>query len=179
MMKILFISGSLRNGSCNRQLLEYASSELSDSFECSFLDYKDIPLLNQDGEYPAPEAVERVRKEIVSADVLWIGSPEYNHSYSAALKNLLDWLSRPVIPDDYSSAVIRGKLVAISSVAGASGGSFSLKKLRELLEMLSCTVIENETSIPLGARFGKDILVLDDGEKAQLAKECNELREKL
>ena len=179
MKKILFISGSFRRGSFNRQLLEYASAMLSDSFECSFLDYSDIPFLNQDEEYPAPESVKRVRDVVAAADALWIGSPEYNHSYSAVLKNLIDWMSRPVISGDYSTAVIRGKLAVLSSVAGSSGGSFSLKKLRELLEMLSCTVLEEETRIPLGARFGKELLELDDDEMFSLKRECGALREKL
>lgn len=172
MKKILFISGSLRSGSYNTQLLRHAFDKLSESFDCSFLDYGGLPLLNQDEEFPAPVAVTRVRKAVGEADALWIGSPEYNHSYSAAVKNLIDWLSRPVIEGDYSTAAGRGKLVALSSAAGSSGGSFSLSKLRELLEMLDCEVLEEQTQVALGARFSKSELVLTEGEITQLEKEC-------
>ena len=53
MKKILFISGSLRKESFNKQLLEMAAQRLSSDFECTFLDYGDLPLLNQDEEFPA------------------------------------------------------------------------------------------------------------------------------
>lgn len=172
MKKILFISGSLRSGSYNTQLLRHAFDKLSESFVCSFLDYGDLPLLNQDGEFPASVAVKRVRKAVGEADALWIGSPEYNHSYSAAIKNLIDWLSRPVIAGDYSTAAVRGKLVAMSSAAGSSGGSFSLSKLRELLEMLDCEVLDEQTQVSLGSRFANSELVLNENEIAQLEKEC-------
>lgn len=175
MKKILFISGSFRRDSFNTQLLHYAAEYLSD-FDCSFLDYRDVPLLNQDEEFPAPDAVKRVRHQTAQADALWIGSPEYNHSFSGGLKNLLDWLSRPVQPGDYSTAVIRGKLAAISSVAGSSAGSFSLDSLSQLLEMLSCTVVESRTMISLGSRFSENKLVLTEDEKLVLAGECARLR---
>ena len=175
MKKILFISGSFRRDSFNTQLLHYAAEYLSD-FDCSFLDYRDVPLLNQDEEFPAPDAVKRVRHQTAQADALWIGSPEYNHSLSGGLKNLLDWLSRPVQPDDYSTALIRGKIAAISSAAGSSAGSFSLDSLSQLLEMLSCTVVESRTMINLGSRFSEKKLVLAEDEKLALAGECARLR---
>ena len=175
MKKIVFIAGSLRKGSYNTQLMEMAAKKLSSAFIGSFLDYSDIPLLNQDKEFQAPDSVARIRDEIRSADALWIGSPEYNHSYSAVLKNLIDWLSRPVVPGDYSTAAGRGRLVALSSVAGSSGGSFSLSKLRELLEMLSCTIIEEQTLVALGSRFGSEELVLTAEEEKSLSAECDAL----
>lgn len=176
MKKIIFISGSLRKESFNRQLLEMAAQRLSSDFECTFLDYGDLPLLNQDEEFPAPAAVQRIRSLVASADALWIGSPEYNHSYSAPLKNLIDWLSRPVKPGDYSSAVGRGKPVAVSSVAGSSGGSFSIAKLVELMEMLGCTVMPERTMIPLGSRFGQRNLVMSAEEQQMLVMECEALK---
>ena len=179
MKRILFISGSLRKDSFNKAILRKASEMLSDSFECVFLDYRDLPLLDQDAEYPAPEAVKRARDEVSAADLLWIGSPEYNHSCSAALKNLLDWLSRPVVPGDYKTAAGRGKLAALSSAAGSSGGSFSLAKLRELLSMLSCKVIDEETRIVLGNRFGRKELDFSEDEIEMIRAECNAIRKLL
>ena len=139
--------------SYNLQLLEMAEARLSDS-DCSFPDYSDIPLFSQDAEFPPPESVSRVRALVSGSDALWVGSPEYNHSFSGALKNLMDWLSRPVVPGDYSTAVIRGKTVAMSSVAGSSAGSFSLASLTELLTMLSCKIVPCDTRISLGEDSG-------------------------
>ena len=175
MKKIVFISGSLRRHGCNSQLAQAAIARLSGKAECVVLDYRDLPMLNQDEEFPAPEAVARVRGIVASCDALWISSPEYNHSFSAALKNLIDWLSRPLAPGDWASAVVRGKTVAISSVAGSSGGSFSLSSLSALLEMLSCRIVPTRTMVALGERFGASDLVLSDEESAVLDKECAEL----
>lgn len=178
MKKILFISGSLRKESLNTDLLHQAAKSF-DGFECSFLDYGDLPLLNQDQEFPPPASIVRIRKEVADSDALFIASPEYNRSYSAALKNLLDWLSRPVVPGDYSSVVITGKLAAICSVAGSSGGSYSMEKLASLLETLSCKLVAERTGIALGERFGKPSLVLTDDETSALECECEALKSML
>lgn len=172
---ILFISGSLRKGSYNLQLSRKASSILEEHFECRFLSYDEIPYLDQDVEFPPPSSVERVRTEVESASVVLISTPEYNHSYSGVLKNLLDWLSRPREAGNYDSAVIRGKLIALSAVAGSSGGSFALGKLEELMEMFSCSVIKSVVKVALGSRFGEEVLTLDGKEEEVLEKECSEI----
>ena len=107
--------------------------------------------------------------------MVWISTPEYNHSYSGVLKNLLDWLSRPREAGNYDSAVIRGKLIALSAVAGSSGGSFALGKLEELMEMFSCSVIKSVVKVALGSRFGEEVLTLDGKEEEVLEKECSEI----
>ena len=71
MKKVLFIIGSLRAHSFNRQLAEKAAASFTE-VEYKFLDYADLPFMNQDLEYPVPEPVQRVRDEVKGADVLWI-----------------------------------------------------------------------------------------------------------
>ena len=60
MKKILFIIGSLRAKSFNRQLANEAKEIIGDRAEVSELDYSDLPLLNQDIEQPEPKAVADV-----------------------------------------------------------------------------------------------------------------------
>ena len=93
MKRILMIVGSMRKESFNKKLALLAKELISDRAEVSFLEYKDIPPMNQDIEYPAPEEIERVRREVKSADGIWFMTAEYNYSYPGVLKNLLDWLS--------------------------------------------------------------------------------------
>ena len=57
MKKILFIIGSLREASFNRKLAEEAERMLDGRATVEYLDYSDVPLMNQDYEFPAPEAV--------------------------------------------------------------------------------------------------------------------------
>ena len=95
MKKVLMIVGSMRKKSFNRQLAAIAAELLRGKAEVSFLEYADIPYMNQDIEFPVPEEIARVREEVSRADGIWIITPEYNYSYPGVLKNLLDWLSRP------------------------------------------------------------------------------------
>ena len=67
----------------------------------------------------------------------------------------------------------------MSSVAGSSGGSFSIAKLVELMEMLGCTVMSERTMIPLGSRFGQRNLVMSAEERQMLLMECEALKRRL
>ena len=57
MKKILFIIGSLRKESFNKKLAKEVEQMLSGRAMVEYLDYSDVPLMNQDIEFPAPEAV--------------------------------------------------------------------------------------------------------------------------
>ena len=118
--KVLFVVGSLREKSFNRTVAEYISKRLEEKgIETSFLDYSKLPFMSQDVEFPAPIEVEKVRNDVKGADALWIVTPEYNGSVPGALKNFLDWISRPVVKGNFGAPeFVKGKLVAVSGVAG-------------------------------------------------------------
>lgn len=136
MKKILFIIGSLREESFNRKLAATAERMIAGRAAVEYLSYVDLPLMNQDIEFPVPEAVQRVRDKVAEADALWIFSPEYNYSYPGHLKNLIDWLSRPVRPGDRQTPLaIHDKPVTMSGAGGASGTAKCREKLTELLTL--------------------------------------------
>ena len=62
MKKILFIIGSLRAKSFNRQVANVAKEMIGKRAEVQELYYSDLPLLNQDVEQPEPAVVARIRK---------------------------------------------------------------------------------------------------------------------
>ena len=142
MKKILLIVGSLRKESFNLQLAKLAEEMLKDKVQVSILYYADLPFMNQDIEFPTPESVARVRQEVLAADGIWIFSPEYNYQIPGVLKNLLDWLSRPLVPNDWErGSAGKGKPVTISGVAGRSGAAGVRKHLSALLEVMSMNLI--------------------------------------
>ena len=142
MKNVLMIVGSLKKRSLNRQLAESVRDMLDGKARVSFLEYADVPFLNQDTEYPAPQSVERVRQAVMAADGIWIFSPEYNYQIPGVLKNLLDWLSRPLVPQDRErGSAVKGKVVTVSGVAGKSGAAGVRKNLSALLEIMSMKLV--------------------------------------
>jgi len=142
MKKVLMIVGSLRKGSFNQQLAGIAEKMLNRQAEVSYLNFADLPFMNQDIEFPTPESVERVRQAVLAADGIWIFSPEYNYQIPGVLKNLLDWLSRPLAPNDWErGSAVKGKAVTISSVAGKSAGAGVRKNLSGLLTVMKMNLV--------------------------------------
>ena len=170
MKKILFIVGSLREGSFNRQLAREAEQMIGARAEVTYLDYKDVPLMNQDIEFPEPEAVGRLRAAVKEADGIWVFTPEYNMSYPGHLKNLLDWLSRPVKPMDYGTPTcINGKRVAISGAGGKAATADCRAKLTELLTFIKALVMEQQTGVALNMEaWTEGRMILSDEQKSAL-----------
>jgi len=139
-IKIIAIVGSLRKDSYNRQLAVEAKRIIGDEVDFELLDYSDVPLLNLDFEYPPPDAVKRVREIVKSADGIWFFTPEYNHFFSGVLKNLIDWLSRPI--SDSEPQVLGGKPAAISGATpGMSGTGIAQDHLVALISFLNMRVM--------------------------------------
>jgi len=170
MKKILFVIGSLRAKSFNRQVANVAKEIIGNRAEVQELYYSDLPLLNQDIEQPELEVVARIRKKVSEADALWIFTPEYNMSYPGHLKNLLDWLSRPVKFMDYGTPTcINGKRVAISGAGGKAATADCRAKLTELLTFMKADVLSEQVGIAVPAEaWGTDVLTLTDEQEAAL-----------
>lgn len=175
MKKILFIVGSARKQSFNRQLADYVSGLLQGKAEVCWLDYADVPFINQDIEFPAPEAVTRAREAVKAADALWVFTPEYNGSYPGVVKNLFDWLSRPLVAGDYETpTAIRGKHVALTGTGGAGMTSGCRKKLTELLTFIGAEVAEPSVGLRVDMEaWTTNQLTLDEEQKTQLAEQVD------
>mgnify|MGYP002526523591 CR=1 FL=1 len=170
MKRILFIVGSLREGSFNRQFTREAEQMIGARAEVTYLDYKDVPLINQDIEFPEPEALGRLRATVKEADGIWVFTPEYNFSYPGHVKNLFDWLSRPVVANDYETpTVINGKKVALSGAGGKMATAKCREKLTELLSFLKAEVMEPQTGIALNVEaWTEGRMILSDEQKVAL-----------
>ena len=137
MKHILMIVGSQRGASFNKQLAKVIEEKIGDRARVSYLDYSQVPFLNLDIEYPTPAPVAEVRRQVKEADGIWIVTPQHNSSYPGLLKNLLDWLSRPMEQNNPAmGTAIRGKKVTVSGAAGKTAAKESRLKLGELLGLL-------------------------------------------
>lgn len=162
MAKILMIVGSLRKNSFNRQLANIISDLISNRAQTSFLEYADIPYLNQDIEFPTPDPILRIRNKVNESDGIWIVTPEYNHCIPGVLKNLLDWLSRPV--EKGGVPVVINKPVTFCGVAGMSGSACVQDQMLFLLNFMRMNVIKTpRTCVALQPQeMGKEKLNLSE-----------------
>jgi len=130
-LKILGIAGSLRNGSYNKKLLNAAILLKQENIEIEVFDIKNIPMFNTDLEKEEiPEVVKLFKQKIKESDGLLISTPEYNYSISGALKNAIDWASRPPV-----NPPLMKKPVAIMGGSGGIGGTIRAQAhLRQILQ---------------------------------------------
>ena len=144
-MRVLAISGSLRDASNNTALLRALREEAPEGVEIELWDgLKAIPPYDQDDDgVPAPGPVEALRSLVREVDAVFFATPEYNSSVPGALKNALDWASRPLATNSF-----RNKPVAvISSSAGAFGGVWAAAELRKVLAAMGARVAEAELAV--------------------------------
>lgn len=142
MRKILFIVGSLRKGSFNEKLAKIAEEALKDRAEISYLNPREVPMYDQDIEFPLDKSVEEAWNKVKDVDGVWIFTPEYNKQIPGALKNLLDWLSRPTEYMNFEvPSVMRGKKTVISGAGGLEKNVQVRECLEHLLHFMGVEVI--------------------------------------
>ena len=144
-MRVLGISGSLRRESHNTALLRHAG-ELIEAEGAEFEIYdglRDIPPFDEDDELFPSEAVARLRDAIRDADAVFFTTPEYNSSIPGALKNALDWVSRP-----FATNPMRNKPVAVvGASAGMFGAVWAQAELRKVLATMGARVAAGEVAV--------------------------------
>ena len=148
-MRILGIAGSLRRGSHNRRLLRAAAQSLPSGADLVEWDgLAGIPAFDEDLETTPPRPVQELLEEIERADAVLIATPEYNASVPGALKNALDWASRP-FPDN----VLKEKPVAVVGAStGLFGAVWAQAEVRKALKASGAHVLEDE--LPVGLADG-------------------------
>ena len=121
---LLCISGSLRQGACNRLLLREAARLYGEATVIE-ADLR-LPLFDADLQEAEgiPDEVQRLADQIAAADAVLISTPEYNKNLSGVLKNALDWVSR------VKGSPWKDKPVAMMAAAdGRAGGERAMHSL--------------------------------------------------
>jgi NAD(P)H-dependent FMN reductase len=154
-MKILIFAGSTRAQSFNRQLAKVAAHIATEAgAEVTLLELSslNIPLYNADLEAQGtPTDVLRLKQLMFDHPAWVICSPEYNGSYTALLKNTIDWASSPVKGDanwSQGTKPFAGKVVGLLAASpGGLGGLRSLEHLSPLLSNLQCWVAPQQFAL--------------------------------
>lgn len=176
--KLLFIVGSLRRASFNRVLADYAAQVVGDRAWIEYLDYSDVPFMDEDIEFSAPASVERVRRQVEEADGIWIFTPEYNFSYPAALKNVLDWLSRPQVAGDHDAAVpLTDMPVALSGAGDKNACANVRRQLVDLLNYVEAAVVggEGEGFVLPRSAWSDGVYDIPEWDKTRIAMQAEDL----
>jgi chromate reductase len=178
-LHVLAISGSIRAGSLNAQLLRAAAAALPPSVELATLDpalIKAIPAFDEDDEARAGgddiPALRTLRHQIAGADAVLFATPEYNASVPGALKNALDWISRPI-----ATNVLRNKPVAvIGASTGLFGAAWAQAELRKILRTIGAKVVDRELALAQAdQQFDERGSLLASDLREQLVEHIDEL----
>lgn len=140
MNKIIAFAGSNSKTSINKQLVTYATT-LIDKVEIAILDLNDFELpiygIDYENKHSIPEAAHRFLDYIKSTDGIMLSLAEHNGAYTAAFKNIFDWMSRIESQTFYSKPML---LMATSP--GGRGGKSVLSMAQDRFPRHDANIIE-------------------------------------
>ncbi|MEV8511832.1 NADPH-dependent FMN reductase [Dactylosporangium sp. NPDC051484] len=93
--KVGYIVGSLATASINRALSKALVRMAPPELEFVEIPIRDLPLYSYDYDAGYPAEGRALKDAIASVDAVLFVTPEYNRSIPGALKNAIDWASRP------------------------------------------------------------------------------------
>ena len=130
-----FSVGSLRRDSINRKFAQSVARLARDRLRFQFVEIGDLPLYNDDLWKSPPEAALRLKREVEAADAALFVTPEYNRSFSPAIKNAIDWGTRPWGQNSWAAkpAAILG---ASPGLLGTAAAQNALKGLITVCDMV-------------------------------------------
>ena len=140
-----YFVGSLSATSVNRSLADALVRLAPAELEFREIRYDDLPLFNRDFEGRYPPVATALKQAIASVDAILFVTPEYNRSIPGALKNAIDWASRPKEQNAFT-----GKPSAvIGASTGSIGTAIAQQHLRTLLAYCKAPQLSSEAYIQL------------------------------
>lgn len=154
--KVGYLVGSLAKGSINRKLAKALTRLAPEGMEFHEIGFADLPLYSYDYDSDYPPAAKAFKAAIKGSDAILFVTPEYNRSIPGALKNAIDWASRPY----GTNAFARKPTAVIGTSPGAIGTAVGQQHLRSILGFLNAPQLNTVEGY---IQFTPD-LITDDGE---------------
>jgi len=157
--KIGYLVGSLASNSINRTLSKALIKLAPEELEFTEIPIKDLPLYSQDYDADYPPAGRAFKDAVAASDGILFISPEYNRSIPGALKNAIDWGSRPWGTNSFA----RKPTGIIGTSPGSIGTAVMQSSMRSVLSFLDAPQLNApEAYIKFNADvFGQDGTVSD------------------
>lgn len=127
-MKLVGIAGTVEEVSYNKKLLQFMANHFSSQVDIDILPIEGIPMFDQDNDQTETQAVQYLNRKIKAADGVIIATPEHNHTITAALKSVIEWLSYRVHPFEDKPVMIVG---ASYYDQGSSRAQLNLRQILE------------------------------------------------
>ena len=167
-VKIIGLSGSLRQRSFNTGLLRAAAELAPDGVTIEIADLSQLPLYNDDlHQAGAPAPVDTLRATLASADAVLFATPEYNYSVPGVLKNAIDWVSRP--PDPPLAGTPGAVMGASAGLGGTMRAQYHLRQMMVFLDVPMLTRPEVFVQ-KAGERFDADGRLADEETRARVGR---------
>ena len=131
--RVGYIVGSLSQKSINRTLSKALIRLAPPELEFVEIPIKDLPLYNYDYDADYPPEGRALKEAVAAVDAILFVTPEYNRSIPGALKNAIDWASRPW--GDNSFTHKPSAVIGISP--GKLGTAVAQQNLRSVLGYLN------------------------------------------
>ncbi|MEO1515447.1 MAG: NAD(P)H-dependent oxidoreductase [Bacteroidota bacterium] len=152
--KIVAFGASNSSQSINKQLATYAAHQIEGA-EVQVLDLNDfeMPIYSMDREKAAgvPEAAAAFKQHLQGADGIVLSMAEHNGAYTAAFKNIFDWMSR------LEGKVWENKpLFVLSTSPGGRGGQSVLQLAVKSFPFMGAKEIASFSLPQFGANFSAD-----------------------
>ncbi|MGW4632460.1 NADPH-dependent FMN reductase [Nocardia sp. NPDC004415] len=145
-LKLAIVIGSVREGRFGPVVANWFAERVDDRFDVDVIDLAEAevpaalpavpPAMDPDPVRPA--GMRRLSERLAAADAYVIVTPDYNRSYPAALKAVIDW----------HFTQWDAKTIGFVGYSGASGGLLAIEHLRQVFNELNAHTVRNYVSFP-------------------------------
>jgi len=154
--KVGYFVGSLSSTSINRILSRAVIRLAPPELEFTEIPIGNLPLYSQDYDPSFPPEAVALKEAITRSDAILFVTPEYNRSIPGALKNAIDWASRPWGQNSFDNMP--------AAVIGASSGQIGTAMAQQSLRgVLSFCNARQMTAPEAYIKYSPELFT-DDGE---------------